>query len=80
MIRPQTAAPPRYSRPSTGPRSIQGAQVIRLKNANCTVTTHIQRTDLKYVHPSAMSCHTVRRTTGFRAGTRSRRSAMALTA
>ncbi len=55
MIAPQTAAPPRYARPMTGPSSIQGAQVIRLKKANCTVTTHSQVRDRNSAQPSAMS-------------------------
>ena len=55
MIAPQTAAPPRYSLPRTGPSSIHGAQVIRLKKANCTVVTHSQVLDRKSAQPSAMS-------------------------
>lgn len=62
MIAPQTAAPPRYACPSTGPSSIHGAQVIRLKNANWTVTTHSQRRDRKSDQPSATSENRVRRT------------------
>jgi hypothetical protein len=55
MIAPQTAAPPRYARPMTGPSSIQGAQVIRLKKANCAVITHSQARDRNSPQPSAMS-------------------------
>ena len=62
MMAPQTAAPPRYEWPSTGPSSIQGAQVIRLKKANWTVTTHSQLRDRKSDQPSAMSENRVRRT------------------
>jgi hypothetical protein len=61
MIAPQTAAPPRYEWPSTGPSSIQGAQVIRLTKANWTVTTHSQVRDRKPVQPSAMSENRIRR-------------------
>ncbi len=61
MIAPQTAAPPRYECPSTGPSSIQGAQVIRLKNANWTVTTHSQLRERKSDQPSAMSENKVAR-------------------
>jgi len=71
----------------TGPSSIQGAQVIRLKNANCTVTTHSQVRDRNSAQPCAMSCHRVRRSAGappFRPaappGVRSRLSASTLTA
>jgi len=55
MIAPQTAAPPRYARPITGPSSIHGAQVIRLKKANCAVITHSQVRDRNSAQPSAMS-------------------------
>ena len=61
MIAPQAAAPPRYARPITGPSSIQGAQVIRLKKANCTVTTHSQVRDRNSAQPSAMSSSRLRR-------------------
>jgi hypothetical protein len=61
MIAPQTAAPPRRAWATTGPSSIQGAQVIRLKNANCTVTAHSQVRDLNSAQPSAMSRHSIRR-------------------
>ena len=76
----------------TGPSSIQGAQVIRLKNANCTVVTHSQVRDRNSAQPSAMSRHRVRRPTGFpapgfpasatarAAGTRIKLSASTLTA
>ncbi len=66
----------------TGPSSIQGAQVIRLKNANCMVVTHSQVRDLNSAQPSAMSRHRVRRTTApaRAAGTRIRLSASTLTA
>jgi len=84
MIAPQTAAPPRYACPSTGPSSIQGAQVIRLKNANWTVTTHSQPRDLKSVQPSAMSENRVGRVwppaaAGSAPGIRSRLRASTLT-
>ena len=39
----------------TGPSSIQGAQVIRLKKANCTVVAHTHVRDRKSAQPSAMS-------------------------
>jgi hypothetical protein len=55
MIAPQTAAPPRYARPMTGPSSIQGAQVIRLKKANCTLTTHTHVRERNSPQPSPMS-------------------------
>jgi len=45
----------------TGPSSIQGAQVIRLKNANCTVTTNSQVRDRNSTQPSAMSASRLRR-------------------
>ena len=48
----------------TGPSSIQGAQVIRLKKANCTVVAHSQVRDRNSAQPSAMSCHRVRRPGG----------------
>ena len=76
----------------TGPSSIQGAQVIRLKKANCTVVTHSQVRDRNSVQPSAMSRHRTRRPTGFpapgfpasatarAAGTRIKLSASTLTA
>jgi len=55
MIAPQTAAPPRRSRPTTGPSSIQGAQVIRLKKANCALITHSQVRDRNSAQPCDMS-------------------------
>lgn len=76
----------------TGPSSIQGAQVIRLKNANCTVVAQSQVRDRNSAQPSAMSRHRVRRPTGFpapgfpasatarAAGTRIKLSASTLTA
>jgi len=64
----------------TGPSSIQGAQVIRLKKANCTVITHSQVRDRNSVQPSAMSRSRLRRGAGFPPGTRSRLSASTLTA
>ena len=79
----------------TGPSSIQGAQVIRLKKANCTVVAHSQVRDRNSAQPSAMSCHRVRRAAWFAApaaaramagtatdaaGTRIRLSASTLTA
>jgi len=48
----------------TGPSSIQGAQVIRLKKANCTVTAHSQVRDLKSAQPSAISARRVERAAG----------------
>ena len=75
----------------TGPSSIQGAQVIRLKKANCTVVAHSQVRDRNSAQPSAMSRHRVRRTAGSpapaspalatarAAGTRIRLSASTLT-
>ena len=64
----------------TGPSSIQGAQVIRLKKANCTVITHSQVRDRNSVQPSAISRSRLRHTQEFPAGTRSRLSASTLTA
>jgi len=54
-IAPHTAAPPRYARPATGPSSIHGAQVIRLKNAHCSVATHNHVRDRNSAHPSPTS-------------------------
>ena len=48
----------------TGPSSIQGAQVIRLKKANCTVVAHSQVRDRNSVQPSAMSRQRARRPVG----------------
>jgi len=48
----------------TGPSSIQGAHVIKLKKANWTVTAHSQVRDRKSAQPSAMSPHSVRRAAG----------------
>ena len=48
----------------TGPSSIQGAQVIRLKKANCTVVAHSQVRDRNSVQPSAMSRQRARRPAG----------------
>jgi hypothetical protein len=39
----------------TGPSSIHGAQVMRLKNANCTLVTHSQVRVRNSAQPSAMS-------------------------
>jgi hypothetical protein len=39
----------------TGPSSIQGAQVIRLKKANCALITHSQVRDRNSDQPSDMS-------------------------
>ena len=72
----------------TGPSSIQGAQVIRLKKANCTATAHSQVRDRRSAQPSAMSPRRVRRAAGPGApapsgavpGRRSRLSASTLTA
>jgi hypothetical protein len=67
----------------TGPSSIQGAQVIRLKKANCTVTAHSQVRDRNSAQPSAMSRHRVCRRDGSgfaAAGTASRLSAATLAA
>ena len=68
----------------TGPSSIHGAQVIRLKKANCTVTAHSQVRDRNSAQPSAMSRHRDRRAAGdpagAAAGMRSRLSASTLTA
>jgi hypothetical protein len=50
----------------TGPSSIQGAQVIRLKKANCTVVAHSQVRDRNSVQPSAMSRQRARRHTAER--------------
>jgi hypothetical protein len=61
MIAPQTAAPPRYARPMTGPSSIQGAQVIRLKKANCRLTTHTHVRERNSAQPSPMSPSRLRR-------------------
>ena len=49
----------------TGPSSIQGAQVMRLKKANCTVTTDSHFLDLNSAQPSVMSCHRLRRAVAF---------------
>jgi hypothetical protein len=48
----------------TGPSSIQGAQVIRLKKANCTVLAHSQVRDRKSDQPSARSARRVGRAAG----------------
>ena len=72
----------------TGPSSIQGAQVIKLKKANCTVTAHTQVRDLKSAQPSAISARRVERAAGSvprvpagsRPGRRSKLSASTLTA
>jgi hypothetical protein len=53
----------------TGPSSIHGAQVIRLKKANWTVTTHSQVLDRNSVQPSAMSRPRLRRLAGLPSGT-----------
>jgi hypothetical protein len=59
MIAPHTAGPPRYSRDIAWPSSRNGAQVIRLRNAHCTVTTHSHVLPRKSDHPSAMSRNSV---------------------
>jgi len=72
----------------TGPSSIHGAQVIRLKKANCKVVAHSQVRDRKSAQPSARSARSVGRAarrvprarTGSRPGRRSRLSASTLTA
>jgi hypothetical protein len=66
----------------TGPSSIQGAQVIRLKNANCMVVTHSQVRDRNSAQPSAMSRQSGCRFLCFLAagGTRIRLRASTLTA
>jgi len=48
----------------TGPSSIQGAQVIRLKKANCTVVAHSQLRDRKSAQPSATSARRLGRRAG----------------
>ncbi len=48
----------------TGPSSIQGAQVIRLRKANCTVFAHSQVRDRKSAQPSARSARRVERAAG----------------
>jgi hypothetical protein len=73
----------------TGPSSIQGAQVIRLKKANCTVVAHSQARDRKSAQPSARSARRLGRAAGLvlapsvpgvASGSRSRPSASTLTA
>ena len=77
----------------TGPSSIQGAHVIRLKKANCTVVARSQARDRKSAQPSAMSARRLGRRAGSvppaaeglawppaAAGRRSRLSASTLTA
>jgi hypothetical protein len=72
----------------TGPSSIQGAQVIRLKKANCTVVAHTQVRDRKSAQPSARSARRLERAAGcvpsavagFPGAMRSRLSASTLTA
>ena len=72
----------------TGPSSIQGAQVIRLKKANCVVVAHTQVRDRKSAQPSARSARRLERAAccvpwvvaGFPGAMRSRLSASTLTA